>query len=123
MASMVPQEEGEATVWLGFERFFCALECGLNVMLVACPCAIGLAAPTAVMVAMGIAARHGIMVKAGAVPLELGCKVRACVLDKTGTLTVGRPEVRRVALIMPPSGAVAVAHRMPPQQPKTSMMT
>ncbi len=72
-----------------------ALRCAVAVLVIACPCAMGLATPTAVMVATGTAARRGIMVK-DAAALEAAGRVRAILLDKTGTLTTGQVEVKRV---------------------------
>ena len=68
------------------------------VLVVACPCALGLATPTAVMVGMGKAAQHGVIFKGGE-SLELLGKINTAVFDKTGTLTEGKPQVTDVVLV------------------------
>ncbi len=65
------------------------------VLLIACPCSLGLATPTAIMVGTGIGARRGILIKNGEA-LERGQKIDVVILDKTGTLTEGKPKVTEV---------------------------
>ncbi len=71
---------------------------GVAVLLIACPCSLGLATPTAIMVGTGVGARRGILIKNGEA-LERGRKIDVAVLDKTGTLTEGRPNVMQVEAI------------------------
>ncbi len=86
------------TGWLIFgpdPRLTLALQAAIAVLIIACPCALGLATPTAIMVGTGKAAEHGILIRGGEA-LEQARKINTIVLDKTGTLTRGKPAVTEV---------------------------
>lgn len=85
-----------AAIWLICgESFGYALARGVSVLVISCPCALGLATPVAIMVGSGVGARNGILFKS-AVSLEQTGKARIVALDKTGTVTLGKPKVTDV---------------------------
>jgi len=75
----------------------------VTVLIIACPCALGLATPTAILVGTGKAAEHGILVRSGE-GLERLSRVRSVLLDKTGTITEGKPTVTHIVTAKRPDG-------------------
>lgn len=83
-----------------------AIQLAIAVLVVACPCALGLATPTAISVGSALAARSGVLFRGGDA-IEMAARLRAVVFDKTGTLTVGRPMVTSLEMFPQENGPAA----------------
>lgn len=91
-----------ALIWLNFgpdPRVAFAIVSATTVLIIACPCALGLATPMSVMVGVGKAAEAGVLIRNGEA-LQTASKVTAMILDKTGTITLGEPKVTHIELAL-----------------------
>lgn len=90
-------------IWILLGKsFIFGLAIFITVLIIACPCTLGLATPTAVMVGTGLAAENGIIIK-NAASLQVAHEIKAIIFDKTGTLTIGKPKVTDVISYVRPA--------------------
>lgn len=102
---------GAAWLWQG-ATFEFALSCAISVLVISCPCALGLATPVAIMVGTGKGAENGILIKSGDA-LEVAHSIDTVVMDKTGTITEGKPRVTDiVSYVDSPEQLLAIAAGM-----------
>jgi len=106
--------------WFTVGTFAQAFTNMIAVLIIACPCALGLATPTAIMIGTGRGAEHGILVK-DAESLEIAHKVNLAIFDKTGTLTRGEPKVTDMAF-MDNLGKVLLDWELPETQPREAFV-
>ena len=114
-------------VWMvadGTGGFSHGLLAAVTVLIIACPCALGLATPTAIMVGIGKGAELGILIK-DAESLEIAPKITAVVLDKTGTLTAGHPTVGKIVRFrsLPQSDAILHSLELASEHPLARAIT
>mmetsp|Transcript_109265 Transcript_109265/g.308255 ORF Transcript_109265/g.308255 Transcript_109265/m.308255 type:complete len:1079 (-) Transcript_109265:87-3323(-) len=122
-AMSTPAQQTDDPLVLATLKLLFAMKFGMAVLMIACPCAMGLATPVAVMVATGVAARRGCLVK-NAVALETSAHLDVVVLDKTGTITQGQPAITAAVCVAKSFAALSHAWaEMCNSQPKNSVTT